>query len=155
MIHLEEEEVVEDHSNIVGPVEEVAVEALWIQDLCQDRSPLTNRYDMQNTIEEPDALGGWHAMVKLHEQLDGLKKEEVVELGRNQALVLVEGREPTRNQLEWGANGLGIEGMSLLEYDCDKDIQQILIEEHGACCIFQCFRVEGNLAFFKLDEHGF
>jgi hypothetical protein len=39
-------------------------------------------------------------MVKLHEQLDGLKKEEVVELGRNQALVLVEGREPTRNQLE-------------------------------------------------------
>ena len=63
MIHLEVEEVVEDHSDIIGPVEEVAIEAFWIQDLCQDCSPLTDRNDMQNTIEEPDALGGGHAMV--------------------------------------------------------------------------------------------
>ena len=39
-------------------------------------------------------------MVQLHEQLDRLKEEEVVELRWNQALILVEGREPTRNQLK-------------------------------------------------------
>jgi hypothetical protein len=100
VIHLEEEEVVEDHPDIVGPVEEVAVEVLRIQDLCQDRSPLTDRYDMQNTIEEPDALGSRHTMVQLHQQLDGLKEEKIVELRRDQALVLVEGREPTRHQFK-------------------------------------------------------
>ena len=100
MIHLEEEEIVEDHSDIVGPMEEVAVEVLRIQDLCQDRCPLTYRYDMQDTIEEPDALGSRHAMVQLHEQLDRLKKEKIVELRWDQTLVLVEGREPTRNQLK-------------------------------------------------------
>ena len=102
---------------------------------------------MQNTIEEPDALGGWHAMVQLHEQLDRLKEEEVVELRWNQALILVEGREPTRNQLKCWAYGLGIEGMSLLEYDSDEHIQKLLIEEHGASCLFQGFWVEGNLTF--------
>ena len=50
--------LVEDHPDIVGPMEEVAVEVFRIQDLCQDRCPLTDRYDMQDTIEEPDALGG-------------------------------------------------------------------------------------------------
>ena len=78
---------------------------------------------MQNTIEEPDALGGWHAMVQLHEQLDRLKKEKIVELRWDQTLVLVEGREPTRHQFKCWANGLGIEGMSLLEYDSDEHIQ--------------------------------
>ena len=55
---------------------------------------------MQDTIEEPDALGSRHAMVQLHEQLDRLKKEKIVELRWDQTLVLVEGREPTRNQLK-------------------------------------------------------
>jgi hypothetical protein len=39
-------------------------------------------------------------MVKLHEQLDGLKEEEVVKIRWDKALILVKSLEPTCNQFE-------------------------------------------------------
>ena len=54
---------------------------------------------MEHLIEQPDALGGRHAMVQVHKDLDCLEKEHVVELRWDQLLVLVEGGEPRGDEL--------------------------------------------------------
>lgn len=110
---------------------------------------------MQYLIKEPDALGSGHAVVQVHQDLDGLEEEHVVELRRDQLPAFVQGCEPGGHQLEGLAHGEGVERMRLFEDNGDEDVEQLLVAEHGACRVFEGLGVEGDIAFFELEEQGF
>jgi hypothetical protein len=98
MIHLEEIQIVEDHADIIGPVEEVLVEPARSEYFLQDGRPLTHRNHVQHSVKEPDTFSCRHSMIQLHQDLDCFVEKQVIELRRYQTIVLVYGLEPACHQ---------------------------------------------------------
>ena len=80
-------------------MEKVLVELLRAEQLLEDGGALRQGDHMQDLVEEPNAFGGGHSVVDVHEDLDRTEEEQVVELRRDELLVLVDGCEPRSNEL--------------------------------------------------------